>query len=1142
MSFLKRIRQQQNKPEVQQGLRLGYFLCLADEGRDQPDNQHSEMPAVSASVLSGNNAQQQLRLRLGLVEIRNRLPVTTPQPYELNPEHLTLPPPFIEAADLPILKFLLESSQPDRPQLQPDPLLHRPMKSDSSWSLAFTGIEPEKVDWFFRELWSVERCYINTAGPRQTQSRWVLSKPGPARPVKPDWSIEGLGRQQLTWIIDSGPGAGVDSGQSSGQASGQSSGSHRDSGSHKDLNNYIVSLGSQPWYFLNSGEIGRCTHNLSAEALLELSRVPQQISVLELDAFIENYQHPWQALGLPLPGKLAIAEVQANVVPLLRCRSCFGSARSADDRLELEFGYFTHDYCFNVTGNDNEPDHYYYDNSRFCRIPRQFDREQKLHGQLVHELEALGFQALPVDANSGASEPGDARARVYCWRVPEPPGRTASYRSFSAESWKRLLTAGREKLASRGFQFLLSPGFRYPYVGIDKWRVDLEKNGAKQWCLSLKLFADGEFIDIASLLEHLHAGEMLGGGFASVFDGPSDDVLTVRLRGGRSVLLSRDQIFPIVEELGDLAIKQPQASSPTNRFNEPSWSPSFDIERGQLYRLQHLAKLLPDDTDWRGDTTLLAESAAMEVAAEQLDWQTLSAVNTGLQNQLRPYQWQGVCWLQHLTKQGINGLLADDMGLGKTVQTLVHLSLEKQQGRLINPALIVAPTSLLHNWAQEINRFTPDLRYLVLQGTARHDQWQNRGGYDVLITSYGLVCRDLHLWALQHLSWLILDEAQAIKNPRTLTSRAIKQLVSDHRLCLSGTPLENHLGEIWSIMDFLMPRNLDSETRFNRYFRTPIEKLGSDSRMALLLKRLAPLMLRRRKDEVARDLPSKTLIHQPVSMGEEQWKLYQRVKSGNWTRIQKQLQQPELATNPARQRMFVLSALLRLRQVCCDPQLLGEADIASAKRQQCLDMVQELVAEGRCLLIFSQFTRMLDILAEDLEKLGIEYLMLTGKTRDRQTRIDRFQAGAVPVFLISLKAGGVGLNLTRADTVIHYDPWWNSAAEQQASDRAHRIGQDKPVFIYKLIVENSIEQKIAELQSFKSQLSDSVNHRAEASGQAFGLHLEELLKLCETDHDSGNGNGNGNGNDYGHYYENEQTGEPLPSETEIETGISEGQQ
>jgi SNF2 family DNA or RNA helicase len=324
-------------------------------------------------------------------------------------------------------------------------------------------------------------------------------------------------------------------------------------------------------------------------------------------------------------------------------------------------------------------------------------------------------------------------------------------------------------------------------------------------------------------------------------------------------------------------------------------------------------------------------------------------------------------------------------------------------------------------------------------------------------------------WPKHAYHLLILDEAQYVKNAASRGAAAIRQLDARHRLCLTGTPLENNLGELWAQFDFLLPGFLGSQQDFNKRWRNPIEKFGDDTRRELLARRLRPFMLRRKKDQVATELPPKTQIVTTVELEAAQRDLYETVR----TAMQKKVREAIAGQGLARSHIIVLDALLKLRQVCCDPRLVklrGAKAAQSAKLAMLMTMLPALLDEGRKVLLFSQFTAMLDLIAEALDAAGIPYVMLTGETGDRSLPVQRFQGGEVPLFLISLKAGGVGLNLTAADTVIHYDPWWNPAAENQATDRAHRLGQDKPVFVYKLIVAGSIEEKIVALQERKAAL------------------------------------------------------------------------
>ncbi|GAB6079348.1 DEAD/DEAH box helicase [Hydrogenophilus hirschii] len=438
---------------------------------------------------------------------------------------------------------------------------------------------------------------------------------------------------------------------------------------------------------------------------------------------------------------------------------------------------------------------------------------------------------------------------------------------------------------------------------------------------------------------------------------------------------------------------------------------------------------------------------------------------------LRPYQHQGVAWLQFWRCHRLHGILADDMGLGKTLQALTHLEIERLAGRLTAPALVVAPTSLIGNWLRETARFTPELRVAAWHGAERDNTLATLGAHHLVVTSYALLWRDIERLRAQRWSVLILDEAQAIKNPRARVAQCARQLFAEQRLCLTGTPMENHLGELWALFDFLMPGFLGPRESFTRHYRTPIEKHHDTERLALLRRRIRPFLLRRTKAEVAQELPPKSEIVESVILGEKQAKIYEAIRIAMEARVRQALAEKGLAKS----QITVLDALLKLRQCCCDPTLV---DVPHAKRvdeSAKLDWLDatlpELVEEGRKVLIFSQFVQLLKRVEARLAAQGIPYALLTGATRRRDEVVARFQRGEVPVFLISLKAGGTGLNLTEADTVILLDPWWNPAVEAQAIDRAHRIGQDKPVFIYKLICANTVEEQILKLQAQKAALA-----------------------------------------------------------------------
>jgi superfamily II DNA or RNA helicase len=441
---------------------------------------------------------------------------------------------------------------------------------------------------------------------------------------------------------------------------------------------------------------------------------------------------------------------------------------------------------------------------------------------------------------------------------------------------------------------------------------------------------------------------------------------------------------------------------------------------------------------------------------------------------LRPYQSDGLTWLDFLRDTGFGGVLADDMGLGKTIQALAFLSREKAAGRLDKPALIVSPTSVLPNWQAEAERFAPELSVLALRGSERKALFAEMDRHDVVLTTYPLLARDFETLLGQEYHAAILDEAQAIKNPKATITAITHRINARHRLALTGTPLENNLGEVWSLFQFLSPGLLGDESTFRRTFRTPIEKRGDAAAQAFLSSRLKPFLLRRTKQEVATDLPPKTEIVEHIRLEGAQRDLYETVRSLMHARVRDEIARKGLAKS----HIVFLDALLKLRQVCCDPRLLKMPQArkvkGSAKLERLMEMVPELVGEGRRILLFSQFTSMLALIEAELQARKILYVQLTGDTVDRAAPVREFQSGKAPVFLLSLKAGGTGLNLTAADTVIHYDPWWNPAVEAQATDRAYRIGQDKPVFVYKLMVEEGIEAAIEQLKARKAALAEAL--------------------------------------------------------------------
>ena len=798
---------------------------------------------------------------------------------------------------------------------------------------------------------------------------------------------------------------------------------------------HLWMLADEPWFYrAQQGQLSPARVNLTADAL-ETFKTQQKLPFDAINSFINEHKTQWTRLGLPLPEPPSVKHLTVEIEPVLLCRLMVNAQGQQHDELCLQFRYSTEHVCF-------------------LRTPEQEAERQTIWNGREVLLMALDRkqEVLWMQRLSGFIKKLQTTANECIWQ------------SSDKAAWKRLLLTDRRKLETLGSCFAFDAGFKHHYVAPEDWQVQLQQAGENQWQLALSFIADGQKVDVFDLLKQLRT-------FNQNLSNSS-----VELQWGSQILvLSGNQIGSLSDELGDLLEQQGNdALLPLN----------------QLYRLNGLKRHLPENTFWQGGQALQQQAINLQSSPIMLDRNSCD-----VQAQLRPYQWLGICWLQHLTNIGCHGLLADDMGLGKTLQTLGHLSLEKKAGRLQNAvALIVAPTSLLSNWLNELQRFCPQLSVHVLHGQDRHQWWQKKANVDVVITSYPLVARDIDYWREVPISWLILDEAQVIKNPRTQISKAVKDLQAKHRLCLSGTPVENHLSELWSLLDFLAPGILGSQKQFKHYFQKPIEQEGQQQRLQQLLDRIAPYMLRRTKQQVAQDLPAKTIVQQTIALEQEQMDFYQNLKREGWQQLTEQLAE---AKHSGQKQILLLTALTRLRQACCDPKLLGAQGVPSSKTEYCLQMLRELVAENRAVLVFSQFTSVLDILAQHLQELTLPYLLLTGKSKNRGALVDRFQQGEVPIFLISLKAGGVGLNLTRADTVIHFDPWWNAAAEDQATDRAHRIGQTQPVFVYKLIAQDTIEEKIARLQQAKAHISQQVNHNAQNSGEAFALKLEDLLSLWQ---------------------------------------------
>lgn len=485
------------------------------------------------------------------------------------------------------------------------------------------------------------------------------------------------------------------------------------------------------------------------------------------------------------------------------------------------------------------------------------------------------------------------------------------------------------------------------------------------------------------------------------------------------------------------------------------------------------------------------KKAVREYGSLLEDQDTFSAPES-LEPVLREYQKYGFRWMKTISKYGFGGILADDMGLGKTLQaiSLIQSELETKSDKKLY--IIVCPSSLTLNWENEFTKFAPKVRTAVLNGTAseREEILKNAEKYDVLITSYNLLVRDISKYQKMSFDMEFIDEAQNIKNQNTQAAKAVKTVKAATRFALTGTPVENSLAELWSIFDFIMPDYLHTYTYFRKNYEAPITAKKDKKAVCELQKLISPFVLRRMKKEVLKELPEKTETILNAVMEEEQSKLYSAHAAEIRKTVVKGFSEPQ-------DRIKILSMLTKLRQICCDPGLVYDNyEGESAKLEQCMLLLENCIRNGHKILLFSQFTSMLDIIAKRLDEEGISYYVLTGKTRpqDRIKLVNRFNSDSTDVFLISLKAGGTGLNLTGADIVIHYDPWWNSSAENQASDRAYRIGQKNNVQIYKLITDRTIEGKITELQKKKAELYDIA-----VNGEQDIMHMsaEDILEILE---------------------------------------------
>lgn len=613
------------------------------------------------------------------------------------------------------------------------------------------------------------------------------------------------------------------------------------------------------------------------------------------------------------------------------------------------------------------------------------------------------------------------------------------------------------------FQTILEP---------QEWYMELPESGGIDWFgLELGIIVDNEKID---LLPHL-----INALKQSTLHSTSKKTVLISIPNKGLIPIPQERLDKIISVISQLLI-----------YNSHTKQYEVQITKQKAALLAEIEKAFA-----ASELRMFGDEKLLEIGRQLANFKKIKNVTVPktLVATLRPYQQQGVNWLQFLRQYQLGGILADDMGLGKTIQTLAHLCIEKQQKRMVKPCMIIAPTSVVFNWAAELEKFTRKLSYILWHGDKRDEKSHQIFQVDVILTTYPLIVRDTNFLLQQDYYLLILDEAQTIKNTQAKMTQVVQQFKAEHRLCLTGTPLENHLGELWSQFNFLMPGFLGSKEKFTTHYRNPIEKSQNAEVQKQLSYLIRPFMLRRTKKEVIEELPDKTDIIRTVELNKDQRDLYETIRLSMNKKIQKAIQEKGLE----RSQIIILDALLKLRQVCCHPQLLNMEEARnikdSAKLDALMELLLEMVEEGRKILLFSQFTSMLSLIEAELTEHKIHFVKLIGSTKDRLTPIEQFQKGTVPVFLISLKAGGMGLNLTAADTVIHFDPWWNPASENQATDRAHRIGQKQAVFVYKFICKNTVEEKILEMQSKKKALMDAIFSDGTHKGTITKADLDALF-------------------------------------------------
>ena len=792
------------------------------------------------------------------------------------------------------------------------------------------------------------------------------------------------------------------------------------------------------WYVdLGGGEIGRVE---DAEGLARRAQTAPVLRPEVVSALRQRLARTPSGASIPVPAERQTPRELRAAPRLTLHLSRFQPDRSAYGAQALEAAgtaLIGFDYAGERVASEGEARERRWREGELIEIVRDARAEHALIEGL-RQRHLLAPSRLPWPTSYAFDRLDDAQ------RLLAPPPKKAP---LAPEHWQALLN----ELRQQGAELSYEPDFPRPLreIEVGDWDAELSAAGNAWFELTLGIDIDGERQDLLPILRRL----LLDPAFPlrpKRGESPTAS-WRVELDEQRALRLPLARLRALLAPLLDLLLR--------------------DEATPRLHRSQgDVLAALQGAVRWRGDERLRQRLVDLSTRPPRI------AAPPGFKAKLRPYQRDGLGWLEFLAAAGLGGVLADDMGLGKTVQVLAHVLTQTQRATAGFRTLVVAPTSLMGNWQAEAARFAPALKVLLLHGADRADRFDAIAAHDLILTTYPLLPRDRERLMAHEFDLLVLDEAQAVKNAKSQAAHVVRELRARRRLAMTGTPLENHLGELWAQFDAIEPGLLGSERDFARFYRHPIEKHGDAERQRRLTRRIGPLLLRRRKDEVLRDLPPKTEIVRTLELEGAQRELYESLRLAQHRRVREAI----AARGLAQSGIVVLDALLKLRQACCDPRLVKLPAARQAKDSAKLDALLELLAtlldEGRRVLLFSQFTAMLDLIESALKKRGIAHLRLDGDTpaRTRAGLVQRFQRGDAALFLISLKAGGVGLNLTAADTVIHYDPWWNPAVENQATDRAHRIGQDKRVFVYKLICAGTVEEKILALQQRKADLADAV--------------------------------------------------------------------